>query len=353
MSKAKESVLTPAEKASISIEHFIFHIIIADAEEPNYLTEVLLTDTQRGFFCQRLAQAAEGSQYLFTDKNASTPARCSRILDNPDTSFLEESKGLTQDFLNHHKRNFSSGVFVVALIHITRNNETIPLISLLKMDHAKVYEYLTEETDEGLVAKLQEVMNTFVEDKAALQKVALIDVNDNYSWDILAKQRHSTDHVADYFQGFLSAKERQDASYWTRQAFGAVARWAIENKNDLPEDQDPSSYKLRAIQYMESHGEYTTDGFIDMVILDENQERAEKFRESLGTRLAESGVAGQTFPPKPGSLKSSVVKNRRITKEGVSVEWEGDAKTAGISFENTHDGRERIIIETHGFSQES
>lgn len=347
----KESVLTPAEKASITIEHFIFHIIIAGEETPTTLAEVVLTEEQRRFFCDRLAQAAEGTQYLFTDHNASTPARCARILENPDEHFLVESVGLAQDFLNQHRRNMSDGVFVVAVIHLERGNERIPLISLVKLDHTRVLEYLTEETEGGLVAKLQEVMNTFVEDKSALQKVALIDPGEYYAWDVLAKERGSSETIRDYFRGFLSVTEREDASHWTRQAISAVTSWAFQNKAEFPDDQDPSSYKARAISYMETHGEFATDGFLNMVVRDNDSDRRQVLQASLYDRLAENGVAGQTFAPKPGSIKKSVRKNRYVTREGVTIEWEGDARTVGVKVEPSGEGRQRIIIETHGFSE--
>lgn len=350
---AKESVLTPAEKASISIGHFIFHILIAGKEKPTTLSEVVLTEDQRKFFCDRFAQAAEGSQYSFTDPHASTPVHCERILDNPDEHFLGESVGLAQDFLNQHRRNMSDGVFVVALIDIDRGNERIPLISLIKMDHSRVLEYLTEETEEGLVAKLQEVMNTFVEDKSALQKVALIDHGDHYLWDVLAKERGSSEKITDYFRGFLSVAEREDASHWTRQAISAVTTWAFENQAALPDGETPSSYKARAITYMETHGEFTTDGFLDMVVLDDDPERKEVLRAGLYDGLAEKGVAGQNFSPKPGSIKRNVRRNRYLTHEGVTLEWEGDARTVGIGFEDTEDGRQRIVIETHGYSEKN
>lgn len=348
---AKESVLTPAEKASITIDHFIFHIIIAGEENPTTLAEVVLTDEQRSFFRERLAQAAEGTQYLFTDPHASTPARCARILENPDEHFLGESIGLAQDFLNQHRRNMSNGVFVVAVVHLDRENERIPLISLIKMDHTRVLEYLTERTEGGLVAKLQEVLNTFVEDKSALQKVALIDAGEYYAWDVLAKERRSSEAITDYFKGFLSVKEREDPSHWTRQAISAVTSWALENKAELPDDQDPSSFKARAISYMETHGEFGTDGFLDMVVLDDDPDRRQVLRDGLYDRLAEKGVAGQTFVPKPGSIKKSVRRNRYVTHEGVTVEWEGDARTVGVTVESAGEGRQRIVIETHGFTE--
>ena len=313
---AKESVLTPAEKASIIIDHFIFHIIIAGEENPTTLAEVVLTDEQRNFFRERLAQAAEGTQYLFTDDHASTPRRCARILEDPGEHFLDESIGLAQDFLNQHRRNMSNGVFVVAVIHLERGNERIPLISLIKMDHTHVLEYLTEQTEDGLVAKLHEVLNTFVEDKSALQKVALIDPGEYYAWDVLARERGSSETIRDYFKGFLSVKEREDASHWTRHAISAVTSWAFENK---PRTSQISfiNYKARAISYMETHGEFRTDGFLDMVVLDDDPDRRQTLRTSLYDRLAEKGVAGQTFAPKPGSIKKSVREKTNIlrTKE--------------------------------------
>ena len=350
---AKESVLTPAEKASISIQNFIFHILIPNAEEPTYLSEVILTDAQKGFFCGRLVEAAKGTQYLFTDRDASTPSSCLNILENPENNFIAESERLANDFLGRHRSQMNSGVFITAVINITKDNgDEIPLISLIKMDHAKVYEYLTEKTDTGLVAKLQEIINTFVEDQKAIQKVALIDINDHYTWDILASQRHSTEGIAEYFEGFLSAKLREDASHWTRQAFSTVSQWAIRNKADLPEGQDPSSFKQRARQYLETHNAFDTDAFINMVVFDDDEEHADQLKVSLRTQLAEAGVEGQEFEPKPNSLNSSVVKNTKMTREGVTIAWDGDASTVGIRFETMQSGKERIIIETSGYTKE-
>lgn len=343
---AKESVLTSSEKESITIRHFIFHILIAGNETPTTLSEVELTDEQREFFCARLAHAAEGTQFLFTDVNASTPQRCARILDDPDSAFIDESIGLAQDFLNHHRKNMSDGVFIVALVDIQRGGEAIPLISLIKIDHTRVLEYKTEETAAGLIAKLQEVFNTFVEDKKALQKVALIDHGTNYAWDVLAKERYQT---TDYFTKFLSVREREDASHWTRVAVNAVTKWAFSNEADLSDDV--SAFKHRAISYMETHASFDTAGFVEMVLNEVDPGRREMLEETLKTGLANEGVAGQQFSPKPGSLPKNTKLNKRVTLEGVTVEWEGDAGAAGITIESTGAGKKRIVIDTSGFAQ--
>ena len=343
----KESVLTAAEKAGIKIRHFIFHILVAGDEKPTQLAEVVLTDDQRQFFCERLAQAAEGTQFVFSDRAASTPQRCERILTSPDNTFAAESIGLAQDFLNHHRKNMSDGIFIAALVDIHRGEEKIPLISLIKMDHMRVLEYQTEETAAGLIAKLHEVVNTFVEDKKALQKIALLDHGQHYQWDVLAQDRSATPGMTDYFRKFLSVTEREDDSYWTKEAVSAVTAWAFDHEDTLPEDT--SGYKHRAITYMETHAAFETDIFIGMVLSEINTELREKLYGSLKEHLAQRGVAGQSFSPKPGSIAKNVHRNKRVTIEGVTVEWDGNADAAGVSFEELEGGRRRIIIDTSGF----
>ncbi|HPQ25071.1 MAG TPA: nucleoid-associated protein [Gammaproteobacteria bacterium] len=343
----KESVLTPAEKASIQIRYFIFHILIAGNENPTTLSEVELTDEQRQFFCDRLAQAAEGTQFVFSDRAASTPQRCERMLQNPADNFVDESIGLAQDFLNHHRRNMSDGVFIVALVDIQRGAEQIPLISLIKIDHTRVLEYQTQETATGLVAKLHEVINTFVEDKKALQKVALLDHGQSYGWDVLASDRNSPDKISEYFRKFLSVTEREHDSHWTREAVRAVTAWAFENEGALSDDA--SGYKHRAITYMDTHAVFETDGFIDMVLNEGDPQRRAQLHASLHDGLAHRGIAGQTFSPKPGSLTKTAKRNKWVTVEGVTVEWEGDADAAGVAFEELDGGRTRIVIDTSGY----
>ena len=149
----------------------------------------------------------------------------------------------------------------------------------------------------------------------------------------------------------MSVVEREDASHWTRQAVRAVTAWAFQNEGELPEDA--SAYKHRAITYMNTHAAFETNGFVDMVLNEADPERRELFEVSLNDALAQKGVAGQQFSPKPGSLPTNTKRNKRVTIEGVTVEWEGDPSAAGISFESIEDGRQRIVIDTTGFKQKS
>jgi hypothetical protein len=101
----RTSVLTAKEKESILIDHFIFHIIFEDEEEPIYLDKVTLSDQQNTFFRKRLADAAEGSKYEFQDVNLSTPQNCALILADPANNFVEISKLLACDRHGHELGN--------------------------------------------------------------------------------------------------------------------------------------------------------------------------------------------------------------------------------------------------------
>lgn len=230
----KESSLKQAEKDSLSIEQFIFHILITKEETPKTLSKVILTPEHRQFFCERIAESAEGTQFIFTDIKAATPERCNRMINKSDEvefnekpeigiedknneRFIEESIGLAQDFLNHHKNNMSNGALIVALVNIASDGKQVPLISLIKMDNTEVLQYVIEENEDTgrSEAMFKKILNTFVENKDAVQKIALIDMGEHFKWDVLAQERNKQ-KLSLYFRDFLSITERETDSYWTR-----------------------------------------------------------------------------------------------------------------------------------------
>lgn len=341
----KESVLTEAEKGTFKIEKFIFHIIIQQDLNPLYLDEVTLTDTQEEFFKRRFSDISEGTQYFFPDKLRSELYKDSvELINDPDSNFIRLSKKITYSFKQFHNKNTNDGVFITALVSI---QNTRKLIFLLKLDHRTVYQYKISRNR----ALLEEIKNTFVEDKKAIQKAAIIDVSDHYKWDVLAKDRTATNlesGIRDYFAKFLTVSELETPSKLTDNAVRFANRWAIENKEELDPAQDVSSYKSRAITYLMNANKFVTKEFINTVILDNDQVRREKLNKSLKSFLDEKGLSGQSFVPNKGSLSKAKKKNIRQTAEGIKIEWEGDPKESNLSIpsEKDRDGYYNIIIKT-------
>lgn len=125
-------------------------------------------------------------------------------------------------------------------------------------------------------------------------------------------------------------------------------RWAINNRGELDGSQDSSSYKNRAITYLQTSNKFITEDFIKMVILDEDPKRRDKLSESLKQYLDEQGLSGQSFVPNQGSLTNAKRKHIRQTAEGIRIEWQGDMTESNlkISSEKDQEGYYNIVIKT-------
>src|SRR5690606_31967388 len=131
-------------------------------------------------------------------------------VDDPDKNFYEISRHLTASFKTHHKKTTSDGVFITSLVSVKDKTD---ILFLLKLDHKKVYEYKRA----GNKAILEEIKNTFVEDKKAIQKIAIVDVGDYYLWDVLAYDRNPGQgkSISVFFSDFLAVHERETPSVLT------------------------------------------------------------------------------------------------------------------------------------------
>lgn len=326
---AKESVLTTADKDSIKIEKLIFHIILKDQVAPIFLDKVIITENQQKFFKARLSDAAQGRQHVFFTESSLRP-KVVEILSADDDNFVRLSKEIAHQFKLAHTNNTSDGVFIVSVASI----ENRKLLFLVKIDHKTIYQYHLE----GTQALLQEVKNTFSEDKSAIQKVALIDISDRVSWDVLTTDRGARgadNYITQYFRKFLGVNPRETDTDLTRKALGAARRWAMLNKVSIDPKQEVSLYKNRAKGYLLNHDRFDTTEFIEAVIQDPDTNRREALKSSFHTFLQNEGIAGQTFTPKSNAIPSSVSKNIRKTAEEVKIEWEGEPKDHGVDIPNT------------------
>ncbi|GEP97669.1 nucleoid-associated protein [Chitinophaga cymbidii] len=343
----KESGLSDSEKESFHIEKFIFHIIFAHEHVPTYLEEVSLTSEQEEFFKKRFGEISEGTQFVFKDKeNSILYKNCKAIHDDPDANFIAMSKLITSLFRQHHKKTANDGVFITALVSMKNAQK---LVFLLKLDHRIVYQYKTTRNR----ALLEEIKNTFIEDKKAIQKAALVDISDHYKWDVLAKDRSAVSMpkpITDYFYNFLEVIERETPGRLTELAVKFTNSWAVQSNAELDPNQDPASYKSRAINYLMAADKFKTTDFINAVINsdDPDDERRERLRKSFRDFLGEKGLSGQTFVPFKDSLTTARKKNVRLTAEGIKIEWMGDPAESNltISPQKDKDGFFNITIKT-------
>lgn len=341
----RESVLSISDKEAIKIEKLIFHIILTENVNPSFLDELEITPEQQKFFRDRLAEAAQGRQYIFTNDRPPIQKYAKEIFEASDDSFVEISKKITNLFHVAHKKTSNDGVFIVSVASIKKRK----LLFLIKLDHKKVYEYKVK----GTKALLEEVKNTFSEDKTAIQKVALIDIDPNVVWDALVFDRSKPSGITDFFGKFLSVLPRETEAILTVKTQSTALTWAKENKDKIDPQQEPAVYKNRAREYLMNIAEFDTDDYINNVIQDDDDNRRNDLRNSFRTHLEEVGLAGQIFAPKKGALTPKETKNIRQTAEGVKIEWFGDPKDNNIHIPNSsnQNGEYKIVISTNKITE--
>lgn len=358
----KESTLTQAQKESIEIEKFIFHIIIVDNNEPTYLDEVELTTAQKAFFKERIAEVAEGTQYSFVDKNHNVLASLCRELYRDNPTFIDKSKTICNNFKSHHSGNMTDGAFIISTFNMLNGtDERITLIALIKMDQKKVLEYELEVTDEGRRAVMREIADSFIESKDAVQKVAIIDVGETFAWDALAKERKKTEGIAEYFKDFLNAQMKDTSSSLTRKTISEVSLWTKVNVDAIkaiPEyevlSSDLASYfKSRAVSFMNANEGITfnADNFIQHLftltsVSDESRPQIDALQEQMQEHLTVKGIYGQVFMPKPNSITKKIARTKKRTEEGVVIEWQGNPEDKGVTIQTLHDQRKQMTITT-------
>lgn len=332
----RESVLSIADKEAINIEKLIFHIILTDEVNPIFLEELEVNREQQKFFKDRLADAAQGRQYIFTSDDAQIKKLTESILKGSDAQFIENSKRITAIFKATHNKTASDGVFIVSLASIG----TRKLLFLIKLDHKKVYEYKLK----GSKALLEEVKNTFSEDKTAIQKVALIDISEKTIWDVLVFDRSKPGSITTYFGNFLSVVARETESDLTKKMQSAARMWASDNRTNIDPNQNPSFYKNRARDYLMNTPLVDTEEYINSVIIDDNDERREKLKESFRQYIIDNGLYGQSFIPKKDAILPKEEKNIRQTAEGVRIEWMGNPQENNIDIPNTPNQNGEFLI---------
>lgn len=359
---AKESQLSATELGSLDLKRLIFHVYDPSRTDDSLIcldADVPLTQgTYAPFFKERLRDSSRGTQFVFHGNHLPTRDLCAKLISHPE-QIVPISKEIAEAFASHHRgRQMAAGVIIIALASVITGGNELGLVFILKVDHKPVLTYQLATDDHDLVtAQVRAVADALVEDKAAVQRSALIDISTTYAWDVLASERNegAAPELRQFFKAFLSVEMREDASVLTRRAVDAVSGWsrALSEEN-RPPDEVWHRYRERATQYMFDHAEFDTDEFINTVVRDEDRERRERTKQSLKEALAEKGLSGQSFKTRPNSLSVAQRKTKLTTDEGVRIIYEGDQGSRRITIRDDPErglGAKIVTILTTGITE--
>lgn len=330
--------LTDEQLSTLSLDRMIFHVV---GPEDGHL--VLLEEIEPGehaeFFLERIKATNGGMMFDFLERS---PVLASlNEIDIDADKFVAETKALAALFKNAHGKSTSPGAFFMFVL--TAGTER--LYALIKYDHEKVLSYTVTDTDHGKQALIAALTETFVQSPLALQKSAILRLNEN-GGELSVKDRSAPTKVSQYFRTFLGAKRRFTPSDLTEKLCAAAKEVGKKNHAVL------SPAVLRGLNQRVYDAVQTISGF--------NPEDREPFLTAVFGALPEGSKVRTDFEKvlkreridsESFDFDRSAVprptKKHIVTTEGIEVIWDRqyDDKVKQTSLANGHT---RITIETGG-----
>ncbi len=88
--------------------------------------------------------------------------------------------------------------------------------------------YKVNESETAKKVVMEEIKNSIVQSKEAIQKVAIINLYNHYDWGVLANDKKTGNNpkVAEYFEAFLEMRMKDTHKALTIKAIDLPRKWA-------------------------------------------------------------------------------------------------------------------------------
>jgi len=201
--------LDELELDSLHIQQSVFHIV-GPGSEHFQLLSAFNAAPYAPFFLRRIKSVNGGNRYRFLD-DASVRAQLARVAADPN-AFQGESERLATAFNAAHGGNTAVGAFLVFALTCSGGQ----LFALLKFEDEKVlsYDFKTSATGHP-TPTFGEIERTFVENRNALQKAALIRLKEDAD-EICVVDRQNPQRPAAYFEQFLLVRRSRSEAELTQ-----------------------------------------------------------------------------------------------------------------------------------------
>lgn len=339
MSNSRTLAISQNMRDSIILHKFIYHILITEEEEVDYLSAVTLNQEQKTFFQDMIAESSRGTKYKFLDvEHAPLYAQCESLVMNlnDDDLFIATSKSIAHSFKAMHDKRMADGIVVVTTFSMEVNLQPHNFIAILKLDYKPVLRPLRDEKNPDHVT-FQEITDSLLEEKAAIQKRAIIDVGESFNWDVIAVERNKTAAEQDtdvaigsHFKRFLSVTLLENNSTVTRKVILHASKWSSRHAELVPSD-----IKARVVNYIEAHNDQNIlmDNIRDLICHHNDVDTGNRLTESFNNYMDEVELSGVQFTSKANSIPKSEKRTKIKTNKNVTVEWHGEMENAGITRE--------------------
>jgi hypothetical protein len=331
---------------AITIQRMIFHVVGPDDSDLQLMDEIDATGFE-DFFLDRIRETNIGNRFEFIGEEAGVRPSL-RSISQDGNKFLQLTKELTELFQNGHKGAPSSsrGAFIVAQL----GGLASPAFALIKFDDQKVLRYQRTLNNGKMRAKVTEIDNTFIEDRRAMQKSALIVLNGT-SGDLAVYDRANKLNITEYFKTFLGVRRLWTSTDATNRLVQALSSSVDAHKATMPED---IKRNWRRNLHSASQARETIEPGDDLNVFGSQVFGAfwqdEGFRKQVDRSLHQKRISGEVIEIDKQRIKPPQMR-RLKTRENVMIIYPtqlDDAGQAVVKVDRGPDGSATITIKTQG-----
>lgn len=329
------ALLSDGEIGDLVVERMIFHVVRPENQDALFLAEVR-PFTHGAFFVERVKETLRGAAYFFAP-GSGMPALLKRSLpvkDGAASEFVKVSRELAERFKVKVKQDRRHAPGVLMLLLLRTGEER--LAAIIKYEHRQVisYSYLKDAAgnpvldDEGNpVPDLKSLVETFTEDKKAMQKSAVVRFGRENADDEAEKRDrlvvidHSSGRYRDasqHFANFLDIKRAMEPADMTKRLENAAVEAIKAHKDEVPPDvgKAPKRFVREAMARMEGYDHEKPEEFLGAVVkgLAPDAQIVTTFRNNLSG----CGLATEAFQFE-GARPPGPEHRRVVTEDGMAV----------------------------------
>jgi len=330
--------LTDTESASLRITNMILHVVGEDGFTPEPARQVEHAE----FFIERIRNTDVSAVYGF-DPASQTKAQIERIATRAD-AFEPGAQALSREFSRLHVTSSREGAFFI--FELSVEDPAVRIYSLIKYDFREAI----EQSDTAAGSLLRRIVNAFIADKKAIQKSALVRVENGIAEAaVSARDRvKQAPEIGDYFAAFLHVVRTRDDVELNQKVLDVLRDTLTESKETLPDRNVPRAL-AQAKEVLRNRQEINEDAIVDAVLAAAGNPEDERSRSKLQTRtrrkIRTAKLDGLTFPPNRQIFRRPALRRLKTT-EGVVLYYPDDANGATVRRETRPAGGEKITIET-------
>ncbi|SEN05333.1 hypothetical protein SAMN02800694_2620 [Luteibacter sp. UNCMF331Sha3.1] len=335
------------DEGALHIRAMSLHVVGVPIDE--FVPEDAFDDiSEEAFFLKRIVENDADAIFSFVE-GSTTRSLIERIASNA-LPFKKGAQDLARNFNSGHVATSRDGAFFVIELH---GDDGARFFCLIKYDYS---EAVVRRNIKGK-SQLRKLVQAFVTDKKAVQKICLVKITDGVASDeVAARDRMRTaPELSDYFYKFLGVKRERDDAELTKAVLN-VARLVLQEQKAHLGDRSVAVALNEFGNALRLRPNVDVDVVREVILGVLGNPEDEKLHSAVERsveRKFESGkLHGLGFKPDPLAFKTA--KSVKLeTPEGVVVRYSQRAGENLVTRVKKAGGGETIIIETDGTVQET